>query len=175
MQEMCITRLREMLEYSPESGKLIWKVRPRHHFDSDRDFKSWNSRFSGKEPRYKGDDGYLRINILGFPYLGHRIIWAIYYGYWPEFIDHIDNNPSNNSISNLRECTHIMNCYNRHHNKNNKSGYKGVSWHSGSMKWRAVIMHNRKQIRLGYFDNPKDAHKAYVEASRELHKDFAKY
>ena len=59
----------------------------------------------------------------------HRYIYELKYGKIPEgfFIDHIDRNPLNNQISNLRLVTPTENRYNKSKYKNNKSGYIGVS------------------------------------------------
>jgi len=49
-----------------------------------------------------------------------------------------------------------------------KSGYKGVGWYYRTNKWRAFIMHKGKRYWLGYFDDPKEAAKAYDAKAREL-------
>ena len=86
-------------------------------------------------------------------------------------IDHIDGNPLNNSRSNLRVCTQQQNLCNRGKNTNNTSGFKGVDWFEQTQKWRARI--NNKY--LGLFKTPEEAHRAYVKAAQELHRDFAKF
>ena len=45
--------------------------------------------------------------------------------------------------------------------RNNTSGYRGVSFHKASGKWQATIRPNNKHLSLGYFDDPKEAAKAY--------------
>jgi len=42
-------------------------------------------------------------------------------------IDHIDGNPQNNKIENLRKCSHSDNCSNRKVDKSNTSGYKNIT------------------------------------------------
>lgn len=91
-----------------------------------------------------------------------------------EVVDHIDGDGLNNRRSNLRLATQMQNASNRKLNKNNTSGYKGVSWDTKTDKWVAQIMTNQKQNRLGYFDNPEDAYKAYCAAALELHGEFAR-
>ena len=51
---------------------------------------------------------------------------------------------------------------------NNKSGFRGVSFHNQSGKWRATIYINRKQKHLGLFDSPEEAHAVYVAAARSI-------
>ena len=59
--------------------------------------------------------------------------------------------------------------------KNNRSGYRGVSWHKnphGSGRWVAVIYFQRRRYRLGFFDTPEEASKAYQAAKDHIHLDF---
>ena len=44
---------------------------------------------------------------------------------------------------------------------NNKSGYRGVSWHKSSNKWTSKINIDNKRINLGYFTDKIEAAKAY--------------
>jgi len=71
--------------------------------------------------------------------------------------DHIDRNPLNNKKSNLRTVTHGQNMFNLSKAKNNISGYKGVSWHKETQKWRAYLQINKKQKYFGLFSDIKDA------------------
>lgn len=89
-----------------------------------------------------------------------------------EFTDHIDGNPLNNRRENLRIATSAENQHNRSKPRNNKSGYKGVTWQSAVGKWRAQIKVNGKAIYLGLFTTPEAAHEAYCIAARELHGKF---
>jgi hypothetical protein len=41
-------------------------------------------------------------------------------------VDHINNNKTNNNITNLRWCDQMQNCFNRKLNLNSSSGIKGV-------------------------------------------------
>ena len=87
-------------------------------------------------------------------------------------IDHIDNNPSNNNVKNLRWATCKDNGYNRGKNKNNKSGYKGVSFYKPLKKYQAKIRINNKLKHLGYFKTAEEASKAYEAKAEELHGEF---
>ena len=88
-------------------------------------------------------------------------------------IDHKDQNPLNNRKNNLRKCTNAQNSRNSKIPKNNKSGYKGVSWHKASCKWRAQIGYNYKCIPLGLYHCKDEAAKAYNEAAIKYFGEFA--
>lgn len=90
-----------------------------------------------------------------------------------EKVDHRDNNPLNNSRSNLRVSTHSQNICNSKKPTTNTSGYKGVS-PSGN-KWRATIRLNGKAKHLGMFQNLEDAYAAYCEAALKYHGEFARF
>ena len=89
-----------------------------------------------------------------------------------EQADHINHDTLDNRRANLRASTASQNQHNKMAMKNNTSGYKGVylEWDG---KWRATIAVNRKRFRLGRFTCPVKAAKAYDEAARELHGEFA--
>jgi len=88
-------------------------------------------------------------------------------------IDHIDGNKTNNNLLNLRFCSKSENQRNRGVQKNNTSGYKGVSWSEKDKKWIARIKVSRKRLFLGRFKDKEEAYRAYCEASKEFHKDFS--
>ena len=88
-------------------------------------------------------------------------------------VDHIDRNRLNNKRSNLRIVTPSQSSMNRNKGTNNKSGYKGVHWYKTRKKWVASIYINKRNKSLGRFDNIIDAAKAYNEAAKKLHKEYA--
>lgn len=90
-----------------------------------------------------------------------------------EEIDHKDLDKLNNLEINLRICTPSQNQANRGKQKNNTSGYVGVNWCKNAKKWEARIWSNNKKIHLGYFDDPKEAAKAYNAAAIKHHGEFA--
>ena len=84
-------------------------------------------------------------------------------------IDHRDGNGLNNQRSNLREATKSQNQYNKGVQRNNTSGYKGVSWNKQHNAWIAYHHVNGRQVYLGYYDVEENAAKAYDAAAVELH------
>ena len=88
--------------------------------------------------------------------------------------DHINSDTLNNLYpENLRVATKSQNSMNRGKNKNNTSGFKGVSWDKEKNKWKAKIGSNNKQISLGYFNNKEDAIKIIKESRLKHHKEFS--
>ena len=117
--------------------------------------------------------GYLNIQIHRKKYKAHRIIFLMHHGYLPECIDHIDRNPSNNRIENLRPATHTENMCNSKTPKNNKSGVKGVSWHKVHKKWYVSIGFKNKKYFFGIFTDIEDAKIVAKKAYKELHGEFS--
>ena len=159
------SRLKEMLEYDPETGLFTRKI-------------SCGYRGCHRAGEIVGSiraDGYVIIRIDGVSYYAHRLAWFYVHGVWPEFdTDHIDLKTSNNRIVNLRPATRSENKQNRvAAQKNNiNTGILGVHFINRSglkNKYAAKIKINGKQKSLGYYSTPELAHAAYVLAKRELH------
>lgn len=89
------------------------------------------------------------------------------------YVDHRNGVRHDNQRVNLRLATNAENGRNRPAQKNNKSGYKGVSRNVKAGKWRAQIKCNGVKIYLGLFDSAEAAHAAYCAKARELHGEFA--
>jgi len=91
------------------------------------------------------------------------------------FVDHINRNSLDNRKANLRPATPSQNVRNRAKNTNRTytSKYKGVTWNRCIKPWRAHIHFNHKLISLGSFDDEIRAAKAYDQAARRYHGEFA--
>lgn len=115
-------------------------------------------------------NGYHMSNIGRGSYYTHRLIWTYFNGPIAEGleIDHINRNPVDNRISNLRLVTRSQNNFNQSLRSNNKSGHRGVGWCATTGKWRARIKVDKSEKFLGYFDDKADAIIARQEAEREL-------
>jgi hypothetical protein len=148
-------RLKEVLRYYPGSGIFTWR----------KTFPGRRRKIAG----YKNSLGYIQIKIDGEKHLAHRLVFLHEHGYFPEnHIDHIDGNPSNNKIKNLREVSQQCNLRNTGNWITNTSGVKGVSWCKKGNKWMAKICVNGKQKNLGYYKNFNDAVMARYQAEKEL-------
>lgn len=126
----------------------------------------------------KNDIGYWGVGLFGRVYMVHRVIWELHN---PELgaskVDHIDGNPSNNVLSNLRPATTSENAMNKRKSCRSISGYKGVSWKTERSRWRASIEINvdgkRRSMHVGYFKEAIDAARAYDAKAIELFGKFA--
>ena len=87
--------------------------------------------------------------------------------------DHINHAGLDNRRENLRVCSGTENRRNRTAQKNNTSGFKGVSWDKDANKWKAIVGLNGKLIHVGRFSDLKDAAFAYNEAAKRLFGRFA--
>ena len=150
--------LRECFNYNPDTGHAIWRVRPRHHFTSDRGMKSSNTRMAGKIAGTPQQRGYLQVGIAGNRYKLHRLIFLYMTGQLPQGeVDHINHDTSDNIWANLRDVCHGENMMNRRKNKNSPTGVTGVYWHNASNMWTASIRRNGKTKYLGIFRDFDDA------------------
>ena len=141
-----------LLTVDPNKGKLFWEERPRDMFPSEWSWKVWNINNSGKEAFTAiNSDGYKHGTIFGKSYKAHRIIWILCNDDNLKHIDHINHDPSDNRLVNLRSVAPNKNWKNRSKNSDNKSGFNGVSWHKAIGKWVAYISHEGKKIHLGSY------------------------
>ena len=87
-------------------------------------------------------------------------------------VDHIDGNPKNNHLSNLRFATMSENNRNRKTSILNKSGYKGAHFDNQAKRWRVVITVDNKRIHINYFDDFEDAKNARIKAEEKYFGEF---
>lgn len=139
----------ELLEYEPLTGILRWR---------ERSDVAFNRQYAGKIAGSIESKGYRQIVIFGRPYMAHRLAWLIRYGRWPvDQLDHVNGNPDDNRLANLREVSGSENLRNQTRYKSNRSGMTGVSYCRTSNKWRAYINVEGKPKNLGFFVLQSDA------------------
>lgn len=119
-------------------------------------------------------DGYITVSVNNKHEYVHRIVFAMHHGYAPDYVDHINGNPSDNRIENLREATFAQNVWNTGLRTSNKSGVKGVSMCKDTGKWACRFWENGKPVWLGRFETVESA-KAAIEKERSIrHGEFAR-
>jgi hypothetical protein len=164
--------VRELLDYSPETGGLTWRQRARKWFNDDRSWKAWNARYAGKPALTcaRHDDGRLHGSIFSRDYKTHRVIFFWMTGEWPtRDIDHENQKAWDNRWTNLREATKQQNGKNKRLSRRSTTGYVGVSPHKTltlGVRYRAYIHIGGKRRHLGYYATKKEAIAARLAASK---------
>lgn len=176
--------LKQLIDYNPETGVLLWLDRTYSSFAAGRysreaTGKAWNTRYAGSPAlAHANNEGYLMGNLYGRRVSSHRVAWAIYYGEWPQEgveIDHINGVKSDNRICNLRIATRCENRQNIGIQKNNTSGAKGVSWSKCNGSWRVRVMVGKKSRHIGYYADFEEAIQARQDAADKLHGEFVRH
>lgn len=93
----------------------------------------------------------------------HQLVAAAFLGYKFEglksVVDHIDSNPLNNNVDNLRVVTQRVNASKE---RTLKRGLPvGVYYWKITNRYYSKIYINNKSIFLGYYDTPEEASQAY--------------
>lgn len=147
MNRLTARRARELLHYDAATGALTWaadrrKVKP-----------GQGAGFLCKK------SGYWKVRIDGVLYRTHRIAWLMTHGTWPQGeIDHINGDPADNCLANLRDTTRRQNAENLHKARSdNKTGVLGVCWIARLRKWKAHIQTEGKAVCLGHFQDKAEA------------------
>jgi hypothetical protein len=156
-------RLRELLDYDPETGRFTWRI---------------NLRGPARAGMIAGtltNVGYRQIRIDQEFYLAGPL--AVFYmtEEWPpEIVDHINLKRDDNRWSNLRLATHSQNHANAPMQKRKCVPFKGVRWNKKTERYVSGIRVNYRYIHLGNFDAPEEAHAAYLEAAKKHFGAFAR-
>jgi hypothetical protein len=122
----------------------------------------------------KHSAGYFHVRVDGKRQLWHRIIFLMHFNWLPKTIDHIDGDPSNNKIENLRAATMSQNQYNRRTNTNLKNGFKNIRQIAPN-RWLVRLHANGKYVLGKSVDNFELAQLLAEEARDLYHNNFAKH
>lgn len=151
-----LAKVREVLNYNPDTGNFTSRLH------------------AGVRSRCMiGSNGYIYVSYRGKKYPAHRLAWFYFHGKWPkEDIDHINGNPSDNSIRNLREATRKQNSHNQRIRKNNTSGLRCVSKNRANGKWRIQIWRFGQCFYLGEYLDKAQAGRVANEFLRKTDDEF---
>ena len=143
-------RLKELFSYDPNTGV----------------FKRYRRLGPKKDVAgHIATKGHRQIMIDSKLYMAHRLAWLYVHGYFPEtLIDHINRNPDDNRICNLRLATSSQNQENTKTRTDNLCGHKGIYFCIKENKWRARISKHGKTKHLGRFQSIELAIQARKEA-----------
>lgn len=149
-------KLKTLLRYEPETGDFYWIRKPARRI------------LIGARAGYISK-GYMCIRIEHRIYFSHRLAWLFINGQWPvDEIDHIDGNPMNNKIANLRQATRAQNLANIRKTWS-ASGLRGVSWHKHTRKWRVHIQGKE----IGRFATKEEAARIWQREAKRRFGEFA--
>lgn len=149
-----------LLSYDPQTGLLTWTRKRR-------------KVVAGSVAGYVRKDGRYVVSVDGREHQAHRVAWFLTYGVWPDGdIDHINGDPTDNRLCNLRVATRSQNLGNAKLYASNSTGYRGV-YKSGS-RYAASIQARKIVYRLGTFDTALEAAEAYRAASERLFGEFSR-
>lgn len=155
------THYRDILDYDADTGTFTYRVRVS------------SKAAPGKIAGWLDKEGYRCITIQGKKIKAHRLALWWTTGEWPPagvYIDHINRNPADNRISNLRLASPTQSAMNRSAQSNNRCGHKGVFKTKGY--WHARMQLNGVTIPLGYHKSMQDAVAAYNAAAKSAHGNF---
>ena len=152
-------RLKELLEYCPQTGAFRWN-HPKGRWAKNCGFAGANQRPTTSR--------YIRIQIDGKFYLAHRLAWFYAHGVWPAAtIDHISGDGRDNSLSNLREATYAENQHNRKPSSHRQLP-RGVHWNTKRQRYVAKLSYQGESIAIGSFSTPEESGLAYEARAKEL-------
>lgn len=121
-------------------------------------------------------DGYLNARLNRAPYMLHRLAWLYVYGSFPKkLIDHINGNPADNRICNLREATNSENLKNSKLPITSTSGVKGVYWKEKYQYWEVYCRIDGKTKYGGSFKTLQEASVAVEILRKKHHGEFARH
>ena len=164
------------LRFSPNDARMkrIPLTRGRKALVNDNDFE-WLSQWrwcatKGRKTFYakrniRTQNGHSTLSM-------HRAI-ATRIGLAGAKIDHKNRNGLDNRRQNLRSATSAQNMVNRGLQRNNQSGFRGVSWDKVNHRWIACIWWLGRRYFLGRHTTKLAAAMAYNDKALELHGDFA--
>lgn len=151
-----IAFLRSVLEY--RDGRLFWTAR------IDRRGRTSPGKQAGS---FHKSTGYMTVSVGRRNWGIHRVVWLLHHDSLPDQIDHINGDPTDNRIENLRIASVGDNARNRR-GRRNSSGHIGVCWNKAISKWQAQIKFKGRSLYLGLFERLEDAVETRRKAADEL-------
>jgi hypothetical protein len=143
-------RLRRLLDYDPDTGRLAWKPRsPQRIGGRVYTHSAWNAEHAGKP--------ILGMVLLdGRYYDPARVAWAWMHGVMPRTVTRINGDKGDIRAVNLKASTN---------NRKPRGTYPGVTWDKRAQQWKAQVWQAGKNKFLGRYDTPEEAREAYIHAT----------
>jgi hypothetical protein len=159
-QGLTSARLREVLDYDPDTGLFRWRITLPGRGGNVRE---------GKIAGSLDTKGKRQIRIDGYMYFAHRLAFLWMLGRWPiGEVDHRDRDAANNVWENLREVSGSQNSMNRIYTRDLPTGVYRTAY---GRFYAAIEIEGRLRY-LGIFPTPEEAHAAFVAVAREERGDF---
>ena len=147
-------RIKDLLSYDEETGAFRWR---------QTKGRAKAGEVAGATDTY----GYRVIRIDRVLYKAHRLAWLYTHDRWPVgLLDHINREPGDNRIANLREVTQSENMHNA--SRRSRSGVPGVLWRAERSKWVAQIRVGYRNHVLGSFPTKQEAIDARRKAEQAM-------
>lgn len=152
--------VRDLFSYDPDDGHLRWR-------------RNQSNRKAGQIAGYINWQGRRLLCIGKKRFLAYRVIWLHVYGRWPKGeIDHINRDPLDNRIRNLREATRSQNMANQSGHRDSRTGLKGVAQHHTG-KYTATCQCQHVRIIVFGLASADEALFVYLALAAEFHGEFA--
>lgn len=162
-----------------EKHPLLDVIRERFRYEDGKVLVKKSGKWKGLVDTEAGTvrpDGRVVIQIKTKRLFAHQVVWLLFNDNLPDTsVDHKDRDRTNNRIDNLRPATTAEQQGNKALQRNNSSGYRGVSRAANhkTKPWLASIKEDGRRKHLGYFSTPEDAARAYDAAAIEKFGAFA--
>jgi len=164
--------IKETFDANLITGEVFWKTRPRLQFSSEA-FWLRNCRESaGKKVKCfaVNRQGHRAVSFRAYGrrvrILLHHVVWVLAKGFLPTLdIDHVNNDPADNRLVNLRLASRAQNSTNK---TRKLPGLKGA-YKLKTGQWQSTLWVGNKHIYLGHFSSEQAAHEAWVEAAVKHH------
>lgn len=121
----------------------------------------------------KNNKGYHHIKFDGKYYKRHRLVFYVVNGWLPEILDHKNGKDAGDGIDNLQEASNSQNVKKGNIRSDNRTGYKGISWHKGVQKYQVNITKDGITHYLGCYADIEVAKRVYDKKAIELFDNFA--
>jgi hypothetical protein len=152
--ELTSAMLKSVLSYDSETGRFTWIAESR-----------FRPGIIGNEAGSISTSGHRQIRIFGKTHAAHRLAWLYTFNVWPDAkleIDHINLQPDDNRIENLRLVTRSQNQLNRR-SYGKKSGLPRGTTRTRYGRFVAQASVDGKSMYFGTFSTAEEAHRAYLE------------
>jgi hypothetical protein len=157
--EVSIEELRKELELR-DDGLLWWRTAKRGRRTSEPAFST------------QLRNGYMCGMFSGVRLLTHRVVWALHYGEWPtDWLDHINQDTSDNRVENLRIVGPGLSNHNRsaHNRKDLSCTYLGVTRATNADRYIAQVQKDKKHYYVGMYKTEEEAARARDKKALELY------